>query len=86
MPLECKNLTIDCFGFANCFATLSQMTHSIDSFITDSANSATALFTGKKSSVSALNVWADSVSVPVTCYSSQKGMGRLTKRVVTELV
>ncbi|KAF9449515.1 alkaline phosphatase [Macrolepiota fuliginosa MF-IS2] len=37
-----------------------QMTHSIDSFITDSANSATALFTGKKSSVSALNVWADS--------------------------
>jgi len=41
------------------------MTHSIDSFITDSANSATALYTGKKSSVNALNVWADSVrSVP----------------------
>ncbi|KAJ3567405.1 hypothetical protein NP233_g6386 [Leucocoprinus birnbaumii] len=37
-----------------------QMTHSIDSFITDSANSATALFTGKKSTVSALNVWVDS--------------------------
>jgi len=38
------------------------MTHSIDSFITDSANSATALYTGKKSSVNALNVYADSVS------------------------
>jgi alkaline phosphatase len=37
-----------------------QMTHSIDSFITDSANSATALYTGKKSSVNALNVWVDS--------------------------
>ncbi|TFK27531.1 alkaline phosphatase [Coprinopsis marcescibilis] len=37
-----------------------QMTHSIDSFITDSANSATALYTGKKSSVDALNVFADS--------------------------
>ncbi|PPR00893.1 hypothetical protein CVT24_000378 [Panaeolus cyanescens] len=37
-----------------------QMTHSIDSFITDSANSATALYTGKKSSVNALNVYADS--------------------------
>ncbi|CAA7266859.1 unnamed protein product [Cyclocybe aegerita] len=37
-----------------------QMTHSIDSFITDSANSATALYTGKKSSVNTLNVWADS--------------------------
>ncbi|KAF7424514.1 hypothetical protein PC9H_009821 [Pleurotus ostreatus] len=37
-----------------------QMTHSIDSFITDSANSATALYTGHKSSVSALNVYADS--------------------------
>lgn len=40
-----------------------QMTHSIDSFITDSANSATALYTGKKSTVNALNVWVDSVSV-----------------------
>jgi alkaline phosphatase len=38
-----------------------QMTHSIDSFITDSANSATALYTGKKSTVNALNVWVDSV-------------------------
>ncbi|KAF9449517.1 alkaline phosphatase-like protein [Macrolepiota fuliginosa MF-IS2] len=37
-----------------------QMTHSIDSFITDSANSASALYTGKKTAVSALNVWADS--------------------------
>ncbi|PPQ69150.1 hypothetical protein CVT25_004530 [Psilocybe cyanescens] len=37
-----------------------QMTHSVDSFITDSANSATALYTGKKSSVNALNVYADS--------------------------
>lgn len=36
------------------------MTHSIDSFITDSANSATALFTGHKSSVNALGVYADS--------------------------
>lgn len=40
----------------------SQMTHSIDSFITDSANSATALYSGKKSTVNSLNVWADSVS------------------------
>ncbi|KAF9477918.1 alkaline phosphatase-like protein [Pholiota conissans] len=37
-----------------------QMTHSVDSFITDSANSATALYTGKKSTVNALNVYADS--------------------------
>jgi alkaline phosphatase len=35
-----------------------QMTHSIDSFITDSANSAAALNTGHKSSVNALNVYA----------------------------
>jgi alkaline phosphatase len=28
----------------------SQMTHSLDSFITDSANSASSLFTGKKMS------------------------------------
>ncbi|KAG7089490.1 hypothetical protein E1B28_011170 [Marasmius oreades] len=39
-----------------------QMTHSIDSFITDSANSATALYTGKKSTVNALNVFVDSSS------------------------
>ncbi|KAJ7590445.1 alkaline-phosphatase-like protein [Mycena floridula] len=39
-----------------------QMTHSIDSFITDSANSATALYSGKKSTVNALNVWADTNS------------------------
>ena len=41
-----------------------QMTHSIDSFITDSANSATALYTGHKSSVNALNVYADSSPDP----------------------
>jgi alkaline phosphatase len=37
-----------------------QMTHSLDTFITDSANSATALYTGHKSTVNALNVYADS--------------------------
>ncbi len=37
-----------------------QMTHSIDSFITDSANSATALYSGHKSTVNALNVYVDS--------------------------
>ncbi|CDZ97713.1 alkaline phosphatase [Phaffia rhodozyma] len=37
-----------------------QMTHSLDSFITDSANSATALYTGKKSTVNALNAYTDS--------------------------
>ncbi|RYP36302.1 hypothetical protein DL767_003455 [Monosporascus sp. MG133] len=37
-----------------------QMTHSIDSFITDSANSASALYTGHKSSVNAMGVYADS--------------------------
>jgi alkaline phosphatase len=37
-----------------------QMTHSIDSFITDSANSATALYTGHKSTVNALGVYVDS--------------------------
>ncbi|KAG6849782.1 hypothetical protein H0H93_005168 [Arthromyces matolae] len=42
-----------------------QMTHSLDSFITDSANSATALYTGKKGSVSALNVYADSVCIAI---------------------
>ena len=36
-----------------------QMTHSIDTFITDSANSATALYTGHKSTVNALGVYAD---------------------------
>ncbi|KAG2018205.1 alkaline phosphatase [Coprinopsis cinerea AmutBmut pab1-1] len=41
-----------------------QMTHSIDSFITDSANSASALYTGKKSSVNALNVYGDSSEDP----------------------
>ncbi|KAL8900285.1 MAG: hypothetical protein Q9192_001157 [Flavoplaca navasiana] len=34
--------------------------HSIDSFITDSANSATALYSGHKSSVNALGVYRDS--------------------------
>ncbi|KAI5200543.1 alkaline phosphatase-like protein [Aureobasidium subglaciale] len=42
-----------------------QMTHSIDSFITDSANSATALYTGHKSSVNALGVYADSSPDPL---------------------
>ncbi|KAK0286323.1 hypothetical protein LTR91_012462 [Friedmanniomyces endolithicus] len=41
-----------------------QMTHSLDSFITDSANSATALYTGHKSSVNALGVYADSSKDP----------------------
>ena len=41
-----------------------QMTHSIDSFITDSANSATALNTGHKSTVNALNVYRDSSEDP----------------------
>ncbi|KAK4894828.1 hypothetical protein LTR27_006950 [Elasticomyces elasticus] len=41
-----------------------QMTHSLDSFITDSANSATALYTGHKSSVNALGVYADSSEDP----------------------
>ena len=37
-----------------------QMTHSLDSYITDSANSATALYSGHKSTVNALGVYADS--------------------------
>jgi len=37
-----------------------QMTHSMDSFITDSANSATALYTGKKTTVNALGCYRDS--------------------------
>lgn len=41
-----------------------QMTHSIDSIITDSANSASALYTGKKTSVDALGVWGDSSESP----------------------
>ncbi|KAL9603093.1 MAG: hypothetical protein Q9179_002336 [Wetmoreana sp. 5 TL-2023] len=41
-----------------------QMTHSIDSFITDSANSATALYTGHKSTVNALGVYRDSSPSP----------------------
>lgn len=41
-----------------------QMTHSIDSFITDSANSATALNTGHKSTVNALNCYVDSSPDP----------------------
>ena len=41
-----------------------QMTHSIDSFITDSANSASALYTGHKSSANALGVYADSSEDP----------------------
>lgn len=41
-----------------------QMTHSIDSFITDSANSASALYTGHKSTVNCLGVYADSSKSP----------------------
>lgn len=41
-----------------------QMTHSLDSFITDSANSATALYTGHKTTVNALGVYADSSKDP----------------------
>ncbi|KAK3684928.1 alkaline phosphatase [Podospora appendiculata] len=37
-----------------------QMTHSIDSFLTDSANSASALYSGHKSTVNAMGVYADS--------------------------
>ncbi|KAL8807579.1 MAG: hypothetical protein Q9182_000563 [Xanthomendoza sp. 2 TL-2023] len=42
-----------------------QMTHSIDSFITDSANSATALYSGHKSTVNALGVYRDSSPSPL---------------------
>ncbi|KAJ4419672.1 hypothetical protein N0V85_000919 [Neurospora sp. IMI 360204] len=43
------------------FPTLGhQMTHSIDSFITDSANSASALYTGHKTTVNAMGVYVDS--------------------------
>ena len=41
-----------------------QMTHSLDSFITDSANSATALYTGKKMTVNGLNAYTDSSGDP----------------------
>lgn len=41
-----------------------QMTHSLDSFITDSANSATALYSGHKSTVNALGCYRDSSSSP----------------------
>lgn len=41
-----------------------QMTHSLDSFITDSANSATALYTGHKATVNALGVYADTSESP----------------------
>lgn len=40
------------------------MTHSIDSYITDSANSASALYTGHKSTVNAFGVYADSSKNP----------------------
>ncbi|KAF9888144.1 hypothetical protein FE257_009280 [Aspergillus nanangensis] len=41
-----------------------QMTHSLDTFITDSANSATALYSGHKTVVNALNVYVDSSEDP----------------------
>jgi hypothetical protein len=37
-----------------------QMTHSMDSFMTDSANSATSLYTGHKTTVNSLGVYVDS--------------------------
>lgn len=37
-----------------------QMTHSLDTFLTDSANSASAIYTGHKSTVNAMGVYADS--------------------------
>lgn len=39
------------------------MTHSLDSFITDSANSATALASGKKATVNGLNAYTDSTGL-----------------------
>lgn len=42
-----------------------QMTHSLDSFITDSANSASALYSGHKSSSGAMGVYADSSADPM---------------------
>ncbi|KAG9246174.1 putative alkaline phosphatase H [Calycina marina] len=41
-----------------------QMTHSLDSYITDSANSASALYSGHKSTVNAMGVYADSSEDP----------------------
>lgn len=41
----------------------AQMTHSLDSFITDSANSASALFSGKKQTVNGLNAYTDSTGL-----------------------
>ncbi|KAH0565460.1 hypothetical protein GP486_001141 [Trichoglossum hirsutum] len=41
-----------------------QMTHSLDSYITDSANSATALYSGHKTTVNSLGVYADSSKDP----------------------
>jgi hypothetical protein len=40
------------------------MTHSLDSYITDSANSASALYTGHKSTVNAMGVYVDSSKSP----------------------
>ena len=51
-------------------AHVAQMTHSIDSFITDSANSATALNSGHKSTVNALNVYVDRYVTPSACKSN----------------
>jgi len=41
-----------------------QMTHSVDSYITDSANSASALYTGHKSTVDSMGVYSDSSEDP----------------------
>lgn len=40
------------------------MTHSLDSYITDSANSATALYSGHKATVNALGCYTDSSEDP----------------------
>jgi alkaline phosphatase len=41
-----------------------QMTHSLDSYITDSANSATSLYSGHKAVVNSLGVYKDSSKDP----------------------
>ncbi|KAI9833678.1 MAG: hypothetical protein M1826_006769 [Phylliscum demangeonii] len=51
-------------GLQQTYPLSCQMTHSLDSFLTDSANSATALYSGHKSTVNALNVYADSSASP----------------------
>ncbi|WRT70827.1 uncharacterized protein IL334_007826 [Kwoniella shivajii] len=54
----------------------AQMTHSLDSFITDSANSASALFSGKKMTVNGLNAYTDSTG---------KGVGNAKVETIFEM-